>query len=472
MTSEIMQSSRQRDRGRPMKTMFFRIAVFGAFLLCQAALAGPLELSPDQQGDALIVPVWTAASGNDTLITVRNNSEWAVAVKVRVIDRYGREFAVFNLYLNDDDAWTGALTASGNGSVLLTSDGSCRLTAEEPPSDVVILPPPGPRFGYLEIVEMARLPQDGSLGASLITRWPDCDALAERFETGEWATDPAAGLVPPARSRGRISAGVQIIDVAEGGMISVPATALEGFSDIVQHTPPESPVPNLSTAHGADTDSGLTESRVCAGAECRILGWAQPVEAVASVLLTGSLRGDVVLNPAIGGLTELVVTRPLKRYEASEEEGFAIEAEPGFVLFDREGAFVESQTQSVLLSPPPPPKATPISIPGFEPWHSVGMVSFEPLGSDVGGFRSAILGMFLVGSFSTEGTGFVSGHARIGFRQSSAQQLTSLEGVSLRGEAAIGISVQQFTNGALEPDPATQVSVLSNYRTAETMTRR
>lgn len=472
MTSEIMQSSSQRDRGRPMKPMFFRIAVFGAFLLCQAALAGPLELSPDQQGDALIVPVWTAASGNDTLITVRNNSEWAVAVKVRVIDRYGREFAVFNLYLNDDDAWTGALTASGNGSVLLTSDGSCRLTAEEPPSDVVILPPPGPRFGYLEIVEMARLPQDGSLGASLITRWPDCDALAERFETGEWATDPAAGLVPPARSRGRISAGVQIIDVAEGGMISVPATALEGFSDIVQHTPPESPVPNLSTAHGADTDSGLTESRVCAGAECRILGWAQPVEAVASVLLTGSLRGDVVLNPAIGGLTELVVTRPLKRYEASEEEGFAIEAEPGFVLFDREGAFVESQTQSVLLSPPPPPKATPISIPGFEPWHSVGMVSFEPLGSDVGGFRSAILGMFLVGSFSTEGTGFVSGHARIGFRQSSAQQLTSLEGVSLRGEAAIGISVQQFTNGALEPDPATQVSVLSNYRTAETMTRR
>lgn len=69
--------------------------------------------------------------------------------------------------------------------------------------------------------------------------------------------------------------------------------------------------------------------------------------------------------------------------------------------------------------------------------------------------------------------GFISGHAQIVFSgQAPEQALTSLEGVALGGEAAIGIAVQQFSNGTLEPDPATGTAILSNYRSAEEMTRR
>lgn len=454
-----------------MTNILNRMMLGCAAFLCQAATAGPVELSADHQGQALIVPVWTASAGNDTLITVRNNSEWAVAVKVRVIYRHGGEFAVFNVYLNDDDSWTGALTATEAGTGVVTRDGSCLLSSQELPdtSPGIVIGPSRPQSGYIELVEMARLRQDFQ---GVINRWPDCEALSERFATGDWATDPAAGLIPPARNLGRISARVQIIDVADGGMISVPATALDGFTDIVQHTPPDSPVPNLSTAHGEGTDSGMTESRVCTASECRILAWAQPVEAVASVLLTSSLRGDVVLNPSIGGSTELVVTRPLKRYEASDGTGFTIETEPGFALFDREGAFIESQVQTVQLTPPPPPKTTPIELPDLQNGAPVAVVSFDESATAGSVFLSPILGLFRNSAFSTAGTGFISGHAEIVFRQSLEQRLTSLEGISLRGEAAIGIAVQQFTNGTLVPDPATQTSVLSNYRAVEPMTRR
>ncbi len=450
--------------------MFTRIVQWAAIpvFLCQAAWAGPVELSADHQGQALIVPVWTTQAGNDTLITVRNNSEWAVAVKVRIMDAFGGEFAAFNLYLNDDDSWTGALTASDTGTQVVAGDGSC-LLSHEPPGDgpVIILPPPGPRAGYLEVIEMARLPKD-FFGASVITPWPDCQSLAERFATGEWLDEPSSGLIPPGRDLGGISARVQIIDVAEGGMISVPATVLDGFSDIVQHSPPDSPVPNLSTAHGENTESGVTESRVCNASGCRILSWARPVEAVASVLLTNSLRGDVVLNPDIGGLTELIVTRPLKRFEGSDDADFALESEAGFALFDREGAFVEPGVQTVQLSPPPPPKVTPVPVAVLETDNPVAVISFDQPAL----VQSPIFGIFGGSAFSTDGTGFISGHAEIIFRQSTDQALTSLEDASLRGEAAIGIAVQQFTNGTLAPDPVTGNSVLSNYRSVEGMTRR
>jgi len=450
--------------------MPLRIALCWAIFICHAAIAAPVELSADRQGQALIVPVWTAQAGNDTLVTVRNNSDWAVAVKVRIMDAFGGEFAAFNLYLNDDDAWTGALTASSTGAELVTRDGSCLLSHEpDDDSDVIVLPPPGPRAGYLEVMEMARLPKAGLGGALLITRWPDCESLSERFATGDWLDDPSSGLIPPGRNLGGISARVQIIDVAEGGMFSVPATVLDGFTDIVQHSPPDSPVPNLSTAHGENTDSGITESRVCNASGCRILTWSRPVEAVASVLLTRSLRGDVVLNPDIGGMTELVVTRPLKRFEWLDDTEFAIEVEAGLALFDREGAFVEPEIQTVELSPPPPPKTTPVPIAVLETLDPVGVVSFDRPAL----VQSPILGLSGGSAFSTDGTGFVSGHAEIIFSgQSLEQALTSLESVSLRGEAAIGIAVQQFTNGTLDPDPATGNSVLSNYRTAEEMTRR
>lgn len=440
-----------------------------AVFLCQAAMAGPVELSADNQGQALIVPLWTVEAGNDTLISLRNNSVIPVAVKVRIIDGEGFELLAFNLYLNDDDSWSGALTATELGAALISRDESCVLPLLEADASgltEIDLPVLERRSGYIEIVEMGLSNRRGLVGGPT-PPWQSCAELAEQFQTGDWATDPASQVRAPG---GFVSTRVQIIDVADGGMISVPPTTLDGFSDIVQHTPPDSATPNLSTAHGEGTGFDATESRVCTAAGCRILTWQRPVEAVASVLATSTLRGDVVLNPAIGGLTEMVVTRPLKRYEAPDDSGFSIESEPQIALFDREGAFIESRVQTVQLSPPPPPKATPIAVPGLETDDAVVGVWFNQSIGGEGGFQSPILGLSGGSVFSTDGTGFSSGHAEIFFRQSRDQKPTSLDGDLLSGEAAIGIAVQQFTNGSLVTDPATQTSVLSNYRAAESMT--
>lgn len=449
-----------------MTNILNRMMLGCAVFLCHAAMAGPVELSADDQGQALIVPLWTVEAGNDTLISLRNNSTIPVAVKVRIIDGEGFELRAFNLYLNDDDSWAGALTATELGAALISRDESCVLPVLEADASgltQIDLPVLARRSGYIEIVEMG-VGGPSAIAGAPPPRWDSCQDLAERFDSGDWATDPASGIEPP---WGLLSTSVKIIDVADGGMISVPPTTLDGFSDIVQHTPPDSPVPNLSTAHGEGTGSDSTESRVCRPAWCLVLTWERPVDAVASLLATRALRGDVVVNPAIGALTELVVTRPLKRYESPD--GFALESQARFALFDREGRFVESRVQTVQLSPPPPPKATPIDLPALDADDAVVSVSFDQPVGDGQGFESPLLGL-PGASLSLDGTGFISGHASILFNQSLEQRLTSLEGQPVPGEAAIGVVVLQVTNGTLAPDPATQTSVLSNYRAAESMT--
>ncbi|HKL51443.1 MAG TPA: hypothetical protein VJ908_09760 [Wenzhouxiangellaceae bacterium] len=450
-----------------MKIMLFRIAMFSAYFLCQPAAAGPVGLSADHQGQALILPLWTVEAGNDSLITVRNNSLLPVAVKVRIIDGDGFELLAFNLYLNDDDSWTGAMSAAGGGAELISTDESCvlpRFDADASGVTRVGLPVSMRRSGYIEIVEMGY--HDVGLVGGPRVQWSTCSDLAERFETGDWATDPDSDL---GRPQGVTSAGVRIIDVADGGMVSVPTTALDGFSDIVQHSAPDRPVPNLSTAHAPAAALDATESRLCGSHGCRVLSWELPVEAVASVLAAPRLRGGVTVNPAIGAQTELVITRPLKRYES--DSGFALGADVGLALYDREGRFVEPDLQTVQLSPPPPPKATPIDLPALQTDDAVVAIAFDQHGGDGQAFTSSLLG--LPGeSLSLDGTGFVAGHAEIRFNEFPESRLISLEGQSVRGEAAIGIVVLQFSNGTLEADPATQVSVLSNYRTAEAMTRR
>lgn len=443
-----------------------RFIFCSAFFLCQAVIAGPVQLSQDNQGDALIAPLWTVKAGNDTLISVRNNSANPVAIKVRVIEGDGFELLAFNLYLNDDDSWSGALTATEAGAALIFRDESCFLPVTDTNASGVAsidLAESERGSGYIEVVEMGI--HDGARPAGApLPPWPSCADLSDRFETGDWATDPGSDMGAP---QGRISTSVQIIDVADGGMISVPALAIDGFSDIAQHSAPGSTLPNLSTAHGEGTQFDATESRRCGSAGCQVLAWQRPIEAVASILAAPALRGDVSVNPAIGALAELVVTRPLKRYGA--QDGFELGSEGKFALFDREGRFVESQVQTVQLSPPPPPKAIPIALPALGTNNAVVAVSFGQSDDSPPGQDSPLLGL-PSNSISLDGAGFVSGHGKIIFNQTLEQRLTSLEGQQVRGEAAIGVVVLQISNGMLVPDATTLTSVMSNYRAAELMT--
>ena len=68
-----------------------RILLWAAIpvLLSLCAMAQAVHLSDTGRGDALIVPYWTIAGGNDTLLTVRNHGDAATAAKFRLMDADG-----------------------------------------------------------------------------------------------------------------------------------------------------------------------------------------------------------------------------------------------------------------------------------------------------------------------------------------------------------------------------------------------
>ena len=79
-------------------------------------------------------------------------------------------------------------------------------------------------------------------------------------------------------------------------MVSVPTTALVGFSDIVQHSAPDSPAPNLSTPHAPAPDAEATESRLCGVHGCSVLTWERPVEDAAIGIRVLQYSNDTVVG--------------------------------------------------------------------------------------------------------------------------------------------------------------------------------
>jgi len=454
-----------------------------------AALSGPLaaepavELSRTGHGGALVVPIWSVGGGENpadgsthTLLSLTNHANAPVAVKLRVIGRFGEQAGSFNVYL---DAWAGftaALSAgAGDGqAALLTRDGSCLVPDFEPADDSGLkrLVLPGTADGgVIEIIEMGRaapdsgLTQENGIRMSDLVRWIDCGLLTSRFD-GPWQVDPADGLLPPL---GALSADVQLLDVEAGADASFAAVAIAGFSDVVQHTPPDAPTPNLSTAHTPGTGSGTTSSRVCTRIDCRDYEWDRPIDALASVLTTRSLFGEAVVNPGIGAATEMVLSHPLARYDA----GTGSLADPVLWLHDRDGAAVSPVVETPELSPPPP-KGDPLALPAAGPAETYQVVSFSaaPGGGLASPGVSALLRLPVTASVSLAGTGVVAVRAEVEFFQSFEQKLVSRDGSVFEGLPVIGLIVRQFANGTLEYPPGSGQQVLSNYRGPEPMSRR
>ncbi|MEX0916123.1 MAG: hypothetical protein WDZ60_09530, partial [Wenzhouxiangellaceae bacterium] len=414
----------------------------------------------------------------DSLLTLTNHANVPVAVKVRVIELQGAEAASFNIYLGGGDAFAAALSVDADDpgqAELLTRDGSCVIPGLEAfeGSDLQRLTLSGiAEGGIIEIIEMGRAAPDSGLvrhsedPRSDLDQWIDCATLTARFD-GAWQTDPADGLLPPS---GNLSADVQLLDVFAGADASFAATAIGGFSDIVQHTPPGAEAPSLATAHATDTDSGTTMSRVCTRSSCRDFEWDHPIDAVASVLTTRALFGEVVVNPGIGAATELVITHPLARFNV--DSGSGATAEPRLWLHDRDGAPVVPAGAPPLS--PPPPKGTPVALPPAGPGETLQVFPFSA--EQGGGFSpsggSALLGLPVAEAFSLDGTGAVAARAEIEFVQTAEKMLVSRGGYVFEGLPVIGFIVRQFANGTLEFPADSGQRVLANYRASELMSRR
>lgn len=277
-----------------------------------------VALNAGKEGQVLIFPYYSNLGGNHTLIQITRPLQGIGAtdpraLKVHFRDRNGLAVLSFNLYLAEE-MWSAAISLVNGQSQLELPNNSCTVPQlKQPGSNAVVVPLTS---GFFEVIDMGSIVDQSTKDAANSF---DCDGLEAMWaEGGVWRNeDPGFQLAPP---QGRLRGTTQLINIQEGTLYSIVATALTEFSDIPQHTGPESETPNLSTPHDAGTASGNTQSTRCfrpylqPTKSCIVDTWARPKDAVAAVLSTNELRGEYTNNDEIAAKAELILTFPLQPY--------------------------------------------------------------------------------------------------------------------------------------------------------------
>ena len=314
------------------------------------SLSGAVMLNPRGTGQVLIYPYYTV-NHQQTLVSVINTTAHGKALKVRFREGYnGREVAGFNLYLAPHDTWVGAAydtSADGLGAAAIaTNDNSCTVPA------FPLAPVPGTlhaltfsnanysqgdygaptgtdsgptnlartREGFFEIIEMGEVidrPADSpkTLEAITITNQPPgCAQVVSAWgSAGYWAANATIDLSPPA---GGLYGSAGIVDVAQGTLYAYDATAIDGFSDVAQHTAPNDPKPNLSTAV---TDSAHDTATAYVPIDSAVIKADYPastrgVDAVSAVLMAQVVYNEFNSDPALGAQSDFLITYPTKQF--------------------------------------------------------------------------------------------------------------------------------------------------------------
>jgi hypothetical protein len=269
------------------------------FPLLGADMAQAVSLSKDGTGDVLIYPFYSVESGNDTYVSLVNQSDQAKAVRVRFRESMENHPVLsFNLYLAPHDHWAGAVTTDvGGGARLISADASCSYP-DIPAQGLVFsdaayvgingelqgLARTGE--GLVEVIEMGVL-DDVEL---------DCAAIQSAWsEGGAWAQNPAHNILS---TTGGLSGYGVIVNVNEGTNITYSATALkEFFENKSMHRHPETAAPTLADADPVIFYNGRVE--VNSG-----------IDAVNLVLMKRRVDNEFVIDESIAASTDLVVTLP------------------------------------------------------------------------------------------------------------------------------------------------------------------
>jgi hypothetical protein len=427
------------------------VAALVTLYICPC-FAGPIYRSDSGTGSAVIVPFWTVNAQQDSYLHINNDGPRPSAVRVRILDQKGELLSSLGVYLDRDDQWTAAFTIENGQAELVTPDASCVILEDGSSTfgsstaaiEIATLPATA---GSIEIIEMATAALDTL--ASMSGMWPDCGALAERFSSGIWSDNPNSALMPPAEG---ISASISILRVGAGTMNTMQGTALAGFSDIAQHAPPGNHEPDLSNASDTGSGNGTVRSQVCFEAGCRIDPWDSPLEAIAAVLSTISLRMDFAADASIAAKFDLVIHRPLERYET--ESGLLIEGPVSLYLTDRNGVPMLPEEGGLRIS-----EDLVMQVLGFE---SSPLLVDPPTPQPTPVLAFPTAPEFYLGALQTDD--FLAGTAEIRFETpiDPGTGLVAPDGFRFAGEPVIAFGIQQYTNGFI--DVGAPQTVLSNYR--------
>ena len=329
--------------------------------LCLALLAttcsfhaAAVSVSANGRGQALIFPYYTVESGQTTTLSITNHTDRAKALVVSFRESLnGRPVLTFNLYLGKRDVWTAGLfsLAAEGAANLTTADRSCTVPGINS-SIAVSLPTlangqryvpfrnfaytgtgtsslPGAdggptslsrtRSGFIEIIETATVvpdsPSDLSINAPAAT---GCPTLEQAWgPTGYWTQGPLTDLAAPS---GGLSGTVQLVDVSDGALATVSATALAQFNSATEHPRPGAPESTTSqsgTIGAARTDENTAQSvSFNASGAVKASNWpiTQGFKAVSAALAKASVGQEYLISAGIGAASDWVLNFPTRRY--------------------------------------------------------------------------------------------------------------------------------------------------------------
>jgi hypothetical protein len=345
-----------------MKKNVLTLAVAGAVA---ASAQAQMYLNPDNTGEVLIYPFYSADNGNETYIHVVNTTDLHKAAKVRIIEaENSQEVRDFNLYLSPYDhfAFVIQLDESGGGK-LLTGDTSCTVPA---------IPADGIEFtnllfaddvndslertlnGYVEIIEMGQFYGAAQTTAALQAQNPgwywehtaegvpnSCDTVVSLWASnGQWYKDQATngkrgvyGQLTDWAGGGLYGMGI-IVNVDAGAAVGYDAVAIEEFVDdssaakgAALHYYPGDVLPgldgreNITATSATIFDNGAADDYAftAPAAVGKRDAITDTLHAVTGMLMVDTISNDYVLDPFFAGETDWVVTFPTKRLYVAED---------------------------------------------------------------------------------------------------------------------------------------------------------
>ena len=472
-----------------MKKNLISLAV-AASVLGGAAVQAGQYVNPDNTGQVLLFPFYNADNGNSTNMHIANTTGKAKAVKIRFVEhKNSDEVLDFNLYLSPYDHFAFAVLAdpNGTGAAILTRDNSCTVpalgsanpgfdgTATENANGSTTRIQPFVNFqyaddadatiertltGHVEVIEMGVLENVGDAEA---TQWAD---FATHGATGVPAN--CAGLVAgfPAAfaaddgvtaQEGGLYGMAYHIDVAAAASFGFEATAVDDWADgDGNHTDPGATRPSLldgtqvATIHtgtGANQYTQITAPNSS--------------QAISAILMTESLSNEVLVNSAIGGMTDWVVTFPTKRLHVDQAtaiapytntwtgEGTEVPAceVVAITQYDREEQTFVPVVNTDLQFSPLPPAATPA-----DPAKICNEVAVIAMGDS--GTASAL-------NVETGKINLASNYAE-GWQTMAFGTSMTIGGYKMTGLPVVGFGAYKLNNGAMSYGHTTEHKRSSN----------
>ena len=475
-----------------MKKNLISLAV-AASVLGGAAVQAGQYVNPDNTGQVLLFPFYNADNGNSTNMHIANTTGKAKAVKVRFVEyKNSDEVLDFNLYLSPYDHFAFGVIKdpNGTGAAIITRDNSCTVpalgsanapyngstTANADGSTTRTQPFVNYQYakdadatiertltGHVEVIEMGVLENVGDAAA---TQWADfathgatgmpanCAGLVAGFPTAFAANDGVTA------QEGGLYGMAYHIDVAAAASFGFEATAVDDWADgNGNHTDPGSTRPSLldgtevatiHTGKGANQYTQITAPNSS--------------QSISAVLMTAALNNEVLVNTAIGGMTDWVVTFPTKRLHVDVATAAAVVAPfadnwvgpttespacevVAITQYDREEQTFVPVVNTDLQFSPLPPAATPA-----DPSKICNEVAVIAMGA--AGTASAL-------NVTTGLTNLANTYAE-GWQSMAFGQSMTIGGYKMTGLPVVGFGAYKLNNGAMSYGHTTEHKRSSN----------